>query len=104
MTPLVASLNRPCGAVFAPSMYSDRFTRFASATFVSPSPKEIDRYPGEQYADSNQAVSRIFVDRAGGDQPLRRDEQNDDHRAYFERVAHSFGVLIREPSTFAQPK
>src|SRR6266404_1565303 len=104
MTPLVARLNRPCEAVFAHSMYSDRFTRFASVTLVSPSPKEIDRYPGEQYADSNQAVPWIFVDRAGGDQPFRRDEQNDVHRAYFERVAHSFGVLIREPPTFAKPK
>src|SRR5437762_10946245 len=104
MTPEVARLNRPCEAVFAHSMYSDRFTSFASTTLVSPSPKEINRYPGEQYADSNQAVSRIFVDRTGGYQPLRRDEQNDDHCAYFERVAHSFGVLIREPATFAEPK
>src|SRR6266852_9402953 len=104
MTPLVARLNRPCEAVFAHSMYSDRFTSLASATLVSPSPKEIDRYPGDQYCHSDQAVPWGLVNRAGRDQPLRRDEQNDDYCAYFERVAHSFGVLIREPPTFAKPK
>src|SRR4030095_12842001 len=85
-------------------MYFEFFTRFASATFVSPSPKEIDWYPCEQYRQTDRAVGRILIDGAGGDKPLCRDEQKDHKVADLQRIARSFQDIVSSRTILSKRK